>query len=199
MAKNFGAGFLKKVFLILVLLFLVFGCVAENPKSNDSNSDLNKPQINLDNNKNSGSDSMKNVVEKGDTIKVDYTGTLENGEKFDSSIGREPLEFVAGTGQMIKGFDKAVLGMKLNEDKNIHLLPSEAYGEKNPALVQKMALSEFAKSGITPEIGMELQASGRYVTITALDQNFVTLDFNPKLAGKALNFWIKIVAIEKKK
>ena len=69
------------------------------------------------------------IVEKGDTVSVHYTGTFDNGTVFDSSEGREPLTFIAGAGQMIKGFDEAVIGMELDEEKEIHIEPADAYGE----------------------------------------------------------------------
>src|SRR3989338_8043124 len=77
-------------------------------------------------------------VKQGDTIKVEYTGTFDNGTIFDTSEGREPLEFVAGAGQVIQGFDKATTGMKIGQEKEIRLQPSDAYGEYDPQLVQEI-------------------------------------------------------------
>ena len=110
---NFGQGelWMKRLAIALIAILLLFGCtVPKKPSGNgtDNNAAV-KPPI--------GVDLMKNVVEKGDTVKADYIGTFVDGNKFDSSIDRkEPLEFVAGAGQMIKGFDAAVIGMKLNEE-----------------------------------------------------------------------------------
>ncbi|MDQ6755681.1 MAG: FKBP-type peptidyl-prolyl cis-trans isomerase, partial [Bacteroidota bacterium] len=79
-------------------------------------------------------------AKKGDKVKVHYTGKLTNGEQFDSSKGREPLEFTVGAGQMIKGFDDAMPGMKVGEKKTINILPADAYGEKD-----EHAIIEFPK------------------------------------------------------
>src|SRR3989304_8097449 len=92
------------------------------------------------------------VVAKGDTVSVEYTGALENGTVFDSSVGRAPLKFTAGTGQMIKGFDDAVIGMKEGEEKTISLKPEEAYGmpdPKNIIEVLKENLPNGTKAGDT--------------------------------------------------
>jgi len=142
---------------------------------------------------------MKDVVQAGDTIKVDYTGTFEDGNKFDSSLDRgEPLEFVVGAGQMIKGFDAAVVGMNLNEEKNISLAPKDAYGEKDESRIQQVPKQNLLDADIVPEAGMTLFANGQEVLITAVDENTVTIDFNSKMAGKTLNFWLKVVGITKK-
>src|SRR3989344_1239990 len=77
------------------------------------------------------------AVKEGDKVKVDYTGTFENGTVFDTSEGRRPLEFTVGSGQVVKGFDEAVIGMEKGEEKEITLQPSEAYGDPNPLLIKK--------------------------------------------------------------
>ncbi len=179
---------------------MFFGCTQTTINKND----LNK-NTKIDTNKTSnyevkdlsiGEDKL--VVEKGDLIKVDYKGTLENGTMFDSSEGREPLEFTAGAGQMIKGFDSAVIGMKIGEEKTVTLKPSEAYGERNPEAIVSIPKQQLIDAGINnPEVGMKIFASGRPVTITEVNDENVTLDFNPELAGKTLIFWIKIVDIKK--
>lgn len=138
-------------------------------------------------------------VENGDSVKVHYTGKLTNGEKFDSSEGREPLAFVVGAGQMIKGFDKAIPGMELGEKKTITLDPEEAYGDVN-----QEAIIEFEKKNIpdTLEIkeGMRLQlqsASGQPIPVVVkeIKQDTVVLDANHQLAGKELVFDIELVEI----
>ncbi len=82
-------------------------------------------------------------AKKNDNVKVHYTGTLTNGEIFDSSVDREPLGFTVGAGQMIKGFDQAVDGMELNEKKTVNIPAAEAYGERNEELMQKVAKSDL--------------------------------------------------------
>lgn len=136
-------------------------------------------------------------IKNGDKIKVDYKGTLEDGTVFDDSTNHGPLEFTAGGGQLIKGFDEAVIGMELGEEKTIKLPPSEAYGDHNPELIKKMP-----KKGIPPEakegmiIGVGL-ANGAQIPakIMTIGDDYVEIDFNPPLAGKTLNFKIKIVSI----
>src|ERR1700709_555915 len=95
-------------------------------------------------------------VKEGDVVKVHYTGKLTNGEQFDSSVGREPLEFTVGAGQMIKGFDAAMPGMTVGEKKTINILPGDAYGEKNDE-----AVIEFPRANVPAdmplEVGMQLQ------------------------------------------
>lgn len=136
-------------------------------------------------------------IKKGDKIKVDYKGTLEDGTVFDDSTNHGPLEFIVGNGQLIKGFDDAVLGMNLGDEKTIKLPPSEAYGDHNPELIRKMpkqGLPNEAKEGMI--IGVRL-ANGAQIPakIIKIGNDFVEIDFNPPLAGKTLNFKIKIVNI----
>ena len=144
---------------------------------------------------------MSEVVQKGDRLKVDYKGTLEDGTEFDSSLkpGREPLEFVAGAGQMIKGFDDAVIGMKVGEEKTVTLQPEDAYGTRDDSRVADIPLATLSDAGITPEAGMQISSSLGMATILEINEDTVKLDYNHELAGKILTFWIKIVEIEKNK
>jgi peptidylprolyl isomerase len=138
-------------------------------------------------------------AKKGDKVKVHYTGTLTSGEMFDSSAGREPLEFTVGAGQMISGFDAAIPGMAVGEKKSIQILPEEAYGERSDD-----AMIEFPKelipSDIQLEVGMQLSLrdqSGRPVPVTVaeLKEEVIILDANHQLAGKTLVFEIELVEI----
>jgi len=141
------------------------------------------------------------VVKKGDKVKVEYVGTLEDGTVFDSSEKHgEPLEFEAGTGQLIKGFDDAVLGMKKGEEKEVKIAPKDAYGEHNPELVKEMPRGLFPqnqdiKAGMVFMMGLQ---DGRQipVKISQVSDDTITVDLNPLLAGKTLIFKIKIVAIQ---
>ena len=140
------------------------------------------------------------VVEKGSKIKVEYVGSLEDGTVFDSSEKHDcPLEFTVGEGQIIKGFDNAVVGMKVGEEKEIKLLPEEAYGPHNPEFVKDMPRDTFPEDQEI-KIGMifmvDLQ-DGRQlpVRVTKVTEENVTIDLNPPLAGKTLIFKIKIVDI----
>ena len=139
-------------------------------------------------------------VKKGDKIKVDYTGTLENGEVFDSSEKHgQPLEFEAGAGQMIKGFDAAVVGMEVGEEKEITLVPADAYGERNDDLQRTVPREQLPKDQ-DPQEGMMLVIGlpdGNQIPakISKVDEKEVTLDLNHPLAGQTLKFKLKLVAI----
>lgn len=141
-------------------------------------------------------------AKNGDKVKVHYTGKLTNGEQFDSSVGREPLAFTVGAGQMIKGFDGAVPGMEVGQKKTINIKPEDAYGNVN-----EEAIIEFPKSNIpdTMEIkeGMQLQlqnASGQPVPVVVkeIKDDTVVLDANHRLAGQELVFDIELVDIDGK-
>jgi len=139
------------------------------------------------------------AVEKGNTIKVEYTGIFENGEVFDASEKHgEPLEFKAGEGMVVPGFDSAVIGMEVGEEKTVTLNPEEAYGPAHPQAIQKVPKDKFpaeAKEGMM--IGIPLP-NGQQIpaTITKIDDKEVTIDMNHPMAGKTLVFKIKIVSIE---
>ena len=141
-------------------------------------------------------------TKKGDTVRVHYTGKLTTGEQFDSSAGREPLEFEVGAGMMIKGFDDAVVGMAIGDKKTINIQPNEAYGERNEQMIIEFPRSNFPDD-MTPEIGMQLMmnnSAGQQfpVTITEVQEEIVVLDANHMLAGKELVFDIEMVEIDAK-
>jgi FKBP-type peptidyl-prolyl cis-trans isomerase 2 len=162
-------------------------------------------------NGNKGGDSR--AVKSGDTIKVDYTGKLENGTVFDTSKedvakqagiyvdGRSyaPIKFVAGAGQMIKGFDKGVIGMKVGEEKTITIPPEEAYGEydKSKILAIPVEKLNITNRSELPEAGQTLRdMSGNQYKVAAVNNTYITVDANNELAGKTLVFDIKLVSIE---
>ena len=138
------------------------------------------------------------TIKKGDKIKVEYTGTLEDGTVFDSSEKHgKPLEFEVGAGQIIKGFDEAVTGMKKGEEKEITLEPKDAYGDPNPALVKKVPKEQLPKEP-EPKKGMMLALAtpdGKQfpAMIKEVDEKEVSIDLNHPLAGKKLKFKIKII------
>ena len=155
-------------------------------------------------------DSDAPVVQTGNTIAVDYIGTLSDGTIFDTSIasvakttpkylsGRnyEPLTFTVGAGQMIPGFDKAVVGMKLNETKDITILPEDAYGLPKPDYLITTGVAIFSGLWKNPVIGEQyyfgLPQPGK---VTKLESGQVTIDFNHELAGQTLKFNITIKKI----
>jgi|TARA_B100002003_G_C13887973_1_gene433172 FKBP-type peptidyl-prolyl cis-trans isomerase 2 len=139
------------------------------------------------------------TVKKGDKIKVEYTGSFDGGEVFDTSEGKAPLEFEAGSGMVIKGFDEAVIGMKVGEEKEVKIASKEAYGDPNPELVKKIPRDKLPPEQ-EPKPGMMLGMAtpdGKQIParITAVDDKEITIDLNHPLAGKNLNFKIKIAEI----
>lgn len=142
---------------------------------------------------------MKTVEEKNN-VSLHYTGTLDSGEKFDSSEGREPLSFEVGSGQVIPGFDKAVRGMKVDESKNFTIPSNEAYGDVNEELVYEVPKASIPAE-LNPHEGQRLVSNledGRQipVTVTKITDETITLDANHPLAGQNLTFDIKIVSID---
>jgi FKBP-type peptidyl-prolyl cis-trans isomerase 2 len=136
---------------------------------------------------------------KGSTVKVHYTGRLVSGEQFDSSAGREPLEFEVGAGMMIKGFDDAVVGMIVGDKKTITIAPQDGYGEANPDMIVEFPRDRFPED-MVPEVGMQLNMSNGSgqnfpVTIVEVKEEAVTLDANHFLAGKDLIFDIEMVEV----
>lgn len=138
-------------------------------------------------------------VKHGDTVKVHYHGTLTDGSTFDSSEGREPLEFQAGSGQVIKGFDDAVMNMSIGEKKTVHIPVDDAYGQRHPENMMEYPISEFPED-MAPATGMQLQMTDNAgniipVIITEVKESVVVLDANHPLAGEDLIFEIELVAI----
>ena len=138
-------------------------------------------------------------AENGDVVQVHYTGKLADGTVFDSSVGLEPLEFTLGAGQMIPGFEQAVLGMKVGESKTVTIPVNEAYGPRLDDLIAEVP-REKLPSDLTPEVGQQLgmnQPDGgvTIVTITGVSDNTVTIDANHPLVGKDLTFEIELVKI----
>ena len=142
------------------------------------------------------------AIKNGDKIKVDYEGTLEDGSMFDSSSHGDhshPLEFEVGKGFVIKGFDEAVVGMEVGEEKKFTLKPEQAYGEVNKDATQKIPRDKLPKDK-EPEVGMMLGMStpdGKQMPakIVGITSDEITLDLNHPLAGKDLTFKIKILEV----
>jgi peptidylprolyl isomerase len=138
-------------------------------------------------------------VKSGDTVRIHYTGTLNDGTVFDSSQGRDPLEFTVGSGQIIPGLDKALPGMEVGDAKSVPVPAAEAYGPRNDEAVMDVPRTEFPDD-IPLEAGTMLEMrspDGRAVPvqITEVKEDAVTLDANHRLAGQDLTFDIELVAI----
>jgi peptidylprolyl isomerase len=140
---------------------------------------------------------MSEPIRVGDTISVSYTGTFENGEVFDTSDGHPPLKFTVGAGQLIAGFDKAVLGMKTGDKKSFTVSPEEGYGEHRNDLIIDMP-----RTYIPPDMdlyeGLQVQLQDNAgnpipAIVTAIGDDAVKMDVNHPLAGKTLSFDIEVV------
>jgi peptidylprolyl isomerase len=138
-------------------------------------------------------------VKSGDKIKVHYHGRLTSGETFDSSEGRQPLEFEVGSGMVIKGFDDGVTGMKVGEKKTLNIPANEAYGEKLAEYIIEYPKAQFP-ADMQLELGMDLvmsNAAGQQfqVKVSEIKEEMIVLDANHPLAGEALIFDIELVEI----
>ncbi len=135
----------------------------------------------------------------GDTVKVHYTGTLDDGRQFDSSVGGDPLEFTLGAKQVIAGFEGAVTGMAVGDTKTVSIEAEDAYGNHNPAMVQTVGRDRFP-ANVEVAVGMQFQASGQdgqplAVTVVEVTDDQVTVDANHALAGQRLTFALELVEI----
>ena len=172
----------KILFMILICSLLISGC---------TESDSNKK------------------VEAGDYVSVNYTGTLDNGTIFDTSREEvairegiyksdrnyEPLSFTAGAGQVIKGFDDAVIGMEVGDMKTVTIPPEKAYGAYCPELLVSLPVEQFHSANITPIIGQKVTTQNQVGVVVGISDKNVTVDCNTKLAGENLTFTIELVSI----
>jgi FKBP-type peptidyl-prolyl cis-trans isomerase 2 len=138
-------------------------------------------------------------IKRGDVIKVFYEASYKDGTVFDSTEmnGGEPLKFQIGVGQIIGGFEDAVIGMEVGEEKNFTLQPTEAYGEFNPLLVEKLDASQFP-GDISLELGKQIEVVGPNGMsspgwIRLIEKDFILVDMNHPCAGRVINFKIKVV------
>lgn len=140
------------------------------------------------------------AVATGSRIKVHYTGTFDDGEVFDSSRqAQEPFEFEVGAGQVIPGFENALVGMKAGEIKQVRLTEDEAYGPYNQEMVFDADPNQF-EEGLSPEVGQQFQTQMQdgtplLLTVKAVSEEKITLDANHPMAGKALNFDLEVIEV----
>ena len=142
----------------------------------------------------------KAQAKNGNIVQVNYTGTLQDGTIFDTSVGYEPLEFTLGEGQVIPGFEQAVLGMKIGESKTVTIPADDAYGPHRDDLILVIDREELP-TGLTPEVSQQLQmtqtdGATSIVTVTEVSDTTITIDANHPLAGKDLTFEIELVGIQ---
>jgi len=138
-------------------------------------------------------------VKSGDTVRIHYTGTLTDGQTFDSSEGRDPLEFTVGSGQIIPGLEAAIPGMEVGEKKTVEIAADDAYGQPDPNAQQAVPRAEIPDD-IPLDLGTQLQVQtpqGQVMPVTVIEvtEEQVTLDANHPLAGKDLTFNIELVEI----
>lgn len=142
---------------------------------------------------------MAEKVNKGNTVRVHYTGKLESGKEFDSSLDRQPLQFEVGAGNVIKGFEDAVVGLKIGEKKTVTIPSEDAYGSYDENLLIEIPKKNVPE-GIIPEVGMRLQlvnqqGQAAHVVVTEILDETVRLDANHPLAGKTLVFDLEVLEI----
>lgn len=135
------------------------------------------------------------IAQQGDTVKVHYTGTLDDGTVFDSSVGRDPIEFTIGEHTVIQGFEDAVVGLQVGEKKSVSVAPEDGYGERDERRVVVVERS-YLPDDLNPHPGMVIQGTlpqGSVILhVTAVSDDQVTLDANHPLAGKQLNFDLEV-------
>ena len=140
---------------------------------------------------------MTEPAKNGDRVRVHYTGRLEDGQVFDSSKGGEPLEFTVGQGEVIPGFDDGVRGMRVGDEKTVHIKSDDAYGPRHEGLRQSIPRDRM-NIGEEPQVGMQLlmqidEQNRIPVTVTEVTDEHVTIDANHPLAGQDLTFDIQLV------
>jgi len=139
-------------------------------------------------------------VKENDTIKLHYTGKLKDGQVFDSSVEREPIEFTVGEGKIIPGLEKGVIDMEVNEKKTIEIAKDDAYGEASDELFQEVKKEQLPED-IKPEVGMGLvsknpDGSERQLRVAEVNDDHIVVDANHPLAGKDLVFDVELVEIK---
>ena len=137
----------------------------------------------------------------GKSVRVHYRGTFDDGTQFDSSYDRgETLDFVCGTGMMIRGFDKAVADMEVGQAVDVHLMPEEAYGPKDPEAIITIGIAQLPGSenlNVGERVYLRNMMGQPFpVTVTAKDDDTITLDANHEMAGRELNFHIELIEVQ---
>lgn len=138
------------------------------------------------------------AVKSGDTVQVNYKGTLADGSLFDSSEGRDPLKFTVGGGQVIPGFDEALVGLEPGDTVTVTIQPENAYGEHIPQLAHTVSFGDFSAEPMLGGIVNLTTPEGEVLPgrIVGIEGDAVHLDFNHPLAGEALTFEIELVSID---
>ena len=190
--------------VFIVLVIVIINCSNESEKYSDQqipstevrqevNQQIASTEVQNDRSTPEMDANDKKIVENGDNVSVHYTGTLDDGEQFDSSVGRQPLTFTLGTGQVISGFNDAVIGLVVGDKVEVRLSAEEAYGEIMDSLMVEVS-KEALPEGITVGQQVVSQNGARGLVIKD-DGEKVTIDLNHPMAGKALNFAIELISI----
>ena len=142
---------------------------------------------------------MTQQATAGNTVRVHYVGTLDNGERFDTSVGSDPLEFTLGAGQVIPGFEEAITGMEVGETKQVRIPAEQAYGPYRDEMVLELPREQLPDD-VELEIGQQVQMQqGEHifvVTVEKIGEDAITFNANHPLAGEALNFELRLVEIQ---
>ncbi len=212
---------MKLLIMFLFAFMLILGCAGNagnvdknGLKNSSNNANNNLSNNNISNVKNETAQAVndenitKQVAKEGDTVSVDYVGTFDNGTVFDTNLESEAKKaglvkpkyqqftFKLGDGSVIVGFEEAIIGMRLNEEKSVHIAAEDAYGEVNPDYVVNMPMEKI-NGGKGLKIGSVVSSgNGAIGVIKKIENGNVTVDFNHELAGKALNFKIILSGIK---
>ncbi|HEX7095467.1 MAG TPA: peptidylprolyl isomerase [Acidimicrobiales bacterium] len=137
------------------------------------------------------------MAQQGDRVRIHYTGRLEDGEQFDTSLGREPFEFIAGAQEVIPGIDRAVLSMQEGEKRTITIPPEEGYGEYQEGLRRRVDRDQLPE-GITEGSGLRATVNGQETIfwVSSIDEDGAIVDANHPLAGRTLTFDLELVSVE---
>ncbi|MEZ4634949.1 MAG: FKBP-type peptidyl-prolyl cis-trans isomerase [Caldilineaceae bacterium] len=141
---------------------------------------------------------MTQQATAGNTVRVHYVGTLDNGDRFDTSVGGDPLEFTLGSGQVIPGFDEAISGMEVGETKQVRIPAEQAYGPYREEMILELPREQLPADAQL-QVGQQVQMQqGEHVFVVRVEEigeNSVTFNANHPLAGEALNFDLRLVEI----
>ncbi len=154
---------------------------------------------------------MSEEVKVGDFVKISFTGKIKDGRVFDTTyedvakkhgIYKEgykykPINIIVGEGHVIKGLEEAIIGMKVGETKRVEIPPEKAFGKRDDRLIKIFPMKQFKKQGITPLPGLIVEINGVVGKIISVDGGRVKVDFNPELAGKVVEYEVKVESIAK--
>jgi peptidylprolyl isomerase len=184
----------RNLTLLLALVLVLAACSGSDQADTTTSSDPTTTTTAVgDGNSDSSASTPSGGAQDGDIVAVNYVGTLDDGTEFDSSYGREPLEFEVGTDQVIEGFDEAVHGMVVGEKKTVRIPPEEAYGPVDEELIFQVPIGD-APDDVA--VGDEVLIDGVvYGRVTAIGDTDVTIDTNHRFAGQALTFELEVVSI----